>query len=306
MVSFSIPYRLDAPRLFFLLLLYGTILLFSFSPNAYGSGVVLIQKVGIPGEIDWINNTAKVHFSLDNGADFLSDSFLGSIHRSMGWLLSEMIVDHETKVSDKLKNSPEKEEELNEFIRKNIRVDSHYLSDGTVEVSGEIPLNRNVRDLFISRPPGKGSPIVRIMCPLCGQPWPKGKAVPEGFENIINTADPRDVDHSGLVIYVKDLLFLPCLAPRIINEDGRVIYDLSFADLSRVMHSGLMSYHGSGDDPEIRERAGKSPLTISAVGVAGMNRTDLVISIADSRLVHSSFHNLNLLSQCKVAVVVLD
>ena len=291
---------------FCLLLLSCAILLSSLSRDANGREEILIQKVGVPGAIDWMNHRGTVNFSLDNGDDFLSDSFLGSVYRSMGRLLSEMILDHETKVEEVLKNSPEKEDELNEFIRKNIRVDSHYLSDGTVEVSGEIPLNRDVRELLISPPAEKGSPIVPLMCPLCSQPWPEGRAVPEGFENSINAAYPSDVHHSGLVIYVKDLLFFPCLAPRIVNEDGRVIYDPSFADLSCMMQSGLVSYHGSRDDPGIEERVGKRPLTISAVGVAGMNRTDLVINVADSRLVHSSYHNLKLLSGCRVAVVVLD
>jgi hypothetical protein len=247
-----------------------------------------------------------VHFSLENGEEFLSDTFIFSVHESMRQLLSEITVDHNRKVGDVLQDSPKKLNGLKDFIRGNIKVDSHYLSDGTVEVTGEIPLNESMRKLFIEPPAEKGVPIVQLLCPLCNQPWPEGRGVPKHFEQIINTSDISGEHHSGLVILVKDLVFFPCLSPRIINEEGQVIYDATFADISDILRSGLVSYHRTGDDIEIAERVGEHPMMISSIGVAGKNRTDFVISVPDSKMVHSSFHNMQHLSQCKVAIVLVN
>jgi hypothetical protein len=268
---------------------------------------MLLQKTGFPGAIDWIQRNAYVHLSFESEKTVAEDSLKTSIYDTMRGILSEIVVDRERTIKDLLKSSPEMSEKLDAFIRGNLHTDRYYLSDGTVEISSAVPLERIFRELVLEPPVRKGSPIVRLHCPLCDQPWPEGKPVPKGFEQIMKGVGSLREHHTGLVIRVKDLVFLPCLSPRIINEDESAIYDLTFADFSVLLDEGLLSYHYSSEgDDALHGRVGENPLVISAIGVAGRNRTDLVLSTEDSKLIHSTFHNLQFLSQCRVAVVVMQ
>lgn len=83
--------------------------------------------------------------------------------------------------------------------------------------------------------------------------------------------------YSGLIIELGELKVERSMCPRILDEDGEVVYPDPdhLPDIDFVQDHGMLTYDKS---LETAKRAGKSPLIVQATGVAGKARTDIVVS----------------------------
>ena len=90
------------------------------------------------------------------------------------------------------------------------------------------------------------------------------------------------------------------LAPRILTENDRVVYDVTRAD--RAHDRGMVGYIDRPDHPAIRDRTGPQPLFIRAEWV--QEKIDLIVSVEDAgRIVHADQFT-NILAECRVAFVL--
>jgi hypothetical protein len=205
--------------------------------------------------------------------------------------------DAQTRVGDLLRKNPDQEERVTELLNHYIS-DQHYLTDGTMEYGYELSL---LPGIIAEIMPAQQSIqlVVPMLCPICKQEWPPDQKPPEGI-----TLIPKDneiSDFSGIIIDCRDFALTPCLFPKIFNESMLEAFSSDFADAHYVIRRGLAGYYG--DETEAESRIGENPLVIRALGVIGKKRTDIKISSADTKRIHSSQNILNLLRECRVAIV---
>jgi hypothetical protein len=184
----------------------------------------------------------------------------------------------------------------------NQRLGTKYLSDGTVSTEYEFPLTGGVLGLIL---PVTSTPrlLGRTACPCCGQPWPEGKEPPAGVK-LVPYEDSDVPEYTGILIDAKGLESRPALFPRVVTEFGDEVVGPDFAEPEQVGKSGLVGYFSDRIQALTADRIGPNPLIVRALGVAGTNACDLVISQPDAAQLHGSEANLELLSRCRVGFLV--
>jgi hypothetical protein len=182
------------------------------------------------------------------------------------------------------------------------RLGTKYLSDGTVSTAYEFKLTGSVLGLML---PVRSTPhlLGRTACPCCGQPWPEGKEPPPGVE-LVPYETPGTPEYTGILVDAKGLNARPALFPQLVTESGDNVFNTDFADPNQVTDHGLVGYFHDRAQALTAERIGSSPLVVRALGVAGPNSCDLVISRSDAARIHGSRSNLELLSHCRVGFLV--
>jgi hypothetical protein len=182
------------------------------------------------------------------------------------------------------------------------RLGTKYLSDGTVSTEYEFPLTGSVLGLML---PVRSTPrlLGRTACPCCGQPWPEGKEPPAGVKPIpYETGDAPQ--YTGILIDAKGLDSRPALFPQVVTESGDDVFSADFAEPAPMTQYGLVGYFHDRTQALSADRMGSYPLIVRALGIAGANSCDLVISRADAARIHGSKANLELLSRCRVGFLI--
>lgn len=174
-----------------------------------------------------------------------------------------------------------------------------YLTDGTVEYGFHMPLAPSLIAMLL---PATQSVqlVVPMLCPHCGQDWPAEIPPPEGLQ--LMPKETETTDFTGLIIDCRDTRLMPCIFPKIFDEKLQEVYSINFAAPQHTIERGLVIY-AKGDVIDHR-RTGDNPLRIKAVDVGGDKKTDIIISASDARRIHGSKHNLNLLRECRVVILV--
>lgn len=149
-------------------------------------------------------------------------------------------------------------------------VDRKYFSDGGVELTVEMALDGKLAELLV--------------------PTAQPSKVAQGSKDI----------GSGLVIVAKGLKVEPALAPRILDETGRVIYGPEFIQPGALKDNGIVGYLTSESAAEHSARVGGHPLTVKALKAQG---SDVVISAADAAKLSDTQSNLGFLAEGKVIIV---
>ncbi|MFP4417558.1 MAG: hypothetical protein ACOC4C_04400 [Fibrobacterota bacterium] len=159
-----------------------------------------------------------------------------------------------------------------------------YMSDGTVEITMEIPLDGTN---------GFGQEL------YTGQ---VGES--PSMTSFQGNAAKSSTVFSGLIVDCKDLGIKPAMSPRILDNDGREVYGSAYVSKSWAVKHGIVGYSKSVSDAAKLDRVGDTPGRIKAVKAAGQNSTDVVISQRDAADIRSASENLSFLSQCRVVFII--
>jgi hypothetical protein len=205
--------------------------------------------------------------------------------------------DAEMKVSDFLRAHSDREPGLKDLLP-NYRMNVHYLTDGTIEYGLRLSLKPEILSLLL--PETKPVQyVVPMLCPCCGQEWPTDRVPPVRL-----TLIPKEIEktaYTGIIIDCRDLDVTPCLLPRVFAEKLVEVFSIDFADPLCYIERGLIAY--TKDEIVENPRTGANPLIIKGLGLVANRRTDIRISSADAQHLHGSQNNLNLLRECRVAVI---
>ena len=90
-------------------------------------------------------------------------------------------------------------------------------------------------------------------------------------------SEPEPVNYTGLVIDARDLPIQRAMSPRILDEEGNVVYPdpKHLPDFDFLQDKGMAAYAASEQETK---RAGSHPLCVRAVDVFGPGPDDLVVS----------------------------
>lgn len=183
-----------------------------------------------------------------------------------------------------------------------------YLSDGSVEVTVQIPLTGALTDAILPTNFGGGQWLTggQPLCPICGQPWPAGKPVPAGVTLQQPTGYTSDAGgvFTGLIIDTRGLSVRPAMAPKILDENGNEIYGSKYVDRKWAVEIGMVGYDKDVNRARANDRVTANPLIVKALKTSGPNKADIVVSANDAATIHSAAANQNFLDKCKVMFIV--
>lgn len=251
--------------------------------------LVSILAIGIASaEMDWENVTIKSSAtSQAKAADLLKKE------------LYSLQYDDTKTVGDFLRTNFDRENRLTGLLFEYRRMKQNYLTDGSIEYVYHLPMTNKIMSLLLpDTKPVKF--VVPMLCPCCGQEWPIGKSVPEGLELVPKQIE--STEYTGIIIDCRSFKINPCLYPKIYNDLLEEVYSINFTNLSHVVDGGLVLY--STQDLYNNPRIGYNPLRIQAFGVIGEKLTDVKISSFDARRIHGSKKNIELLKECRVAIII--
>ncbi len=117
---------------------------------------------------------------------------------------------------------------------------------------------------------------------------------------------PREADadaYTGLIVDATDLNLKRCMSPRIVDENGRVLYPDArhLPDYDFLLDNGMASYHESAPKAN---RAGSRPLIIRAIDVTGSLEGDLVVSARTAEKILAANERGRFLSRWAVCFLV--
>lgn len=262
-------------------------------------GVVFCLSLAIADTVDYSNWTVKIETKESPQQELTVQANLGSIAKS---LIEKLLFDADRTLEEYL---AENGKIGRQFDRLNItpkESDVHYLSDGSTIYMYEVPITGPIMKLLVPGT-GGGIPIATLCCPTCGRPWPEDLPVPDNVK-LVPLENELTPQYTGVLIDARDITLNPALFPKFFSDEGKEVYGLSFATAEYVTSQGLLSYVTSFDDAYKSERLGINPLRITALKSTGKNKTDIIISTASAKMMHSSQHNLKNLEQCRVVVLI--
>lgn len=193
--------------------------------------------------------------------------------------LTSMVFDSDLYVSDVLNDNPSLNEKALSLIRKSTLAGVSYPSRNSIKVDLALPLNK------------KGQYNIFDM-----------------FYNVVYRYDPKPLityfnaakDFDCLVIDARGLDINAAIFPSVYDEDGNLIYDISFVDEKYLSEEGYLKY--IFDAKDITKLT--NPYSIVAWGARGRTKCDIVISNEDARLIASNKGLQNALRRCNVVVIL--
>lgn len=170
-----------------------------------------------------------------------------------------------------------------------------YLSDTSVEVIYEVSMND----------------ISRVLLPLA-------EKAPTLNYNDVNTSAPSSGTASsseatssqksggvtGIIIDATGLGLRPAMSPRILNQDGSVLYGPGQYSRDYAASNGVVGYAKSLDQAKGDSRVQGNPLVLRASSASGSSSVDVIISYTDSGALSTADASAGLLKNCRVMFVL--
>jgi TolB-like protein len=130
-------------------------------------------------------------------------------------------------------------------------------------------------------------------------------SAPDDAPPVHPTRERHDTDtakYSGLVIDARDLDLQRQMSPRILDEDGQVVYPdpAHIPGDDYLQEKGMADYTESVDSAK---RAGIHPLVVTALNVSGPGHDDLVVSNATAQQIRAANRHGKFLSRWSVCIL---
>lgn len=169
--------------------------------------------------------------------------------------------------------------------------ETKYLSDSSVEVVMEVPM----------------SGIMDILMPTAADAT--AAAVPE--PNIVVTEPPPAVvsDNpgapiTGIIIDARGLGLRPSMSPRVLTQDGQVIYGPGSYPRDFAIQQGVVGYHKDPEAAKSDPRVVGNPLTVRGVGTSGKLSADVVLTVSDAQLASQFPGFMDAIGACRVMFIL--
>ncbi len=159
-------------------------------------------------------------------------------------------------------------------------------------------------------PDGDVTVMKSVLMPLAPAPVAAAggdpAAPPEAASPDVSGGGPA----SGLVIDATGLQNpAPSFFPRVLTGTGEVLYSYQSAEIEYAYFRGLAAYatldpSGEPGPPVLSPREGHQPIRVTATGVAGAARSDLIVSAEDGRRIAAAAAAAPFLRECRVLVLM--
>ena len=215
--------------------------------------------------------------------------------RNLLRLVETTLLDSETTVQDGMLESDRIRTKIKGKIR-NVQMEGapRYMSDGSVNVIMKMQMREVVK--VLAEDPG----IKAFSAP---QEIKDPQAIGSTSTAIGSTSTASGV-FTGLLIDARGTEISPALSPKVLNEDGDVIYGFADVDRQFSLEQGMMGYLKDPQAARSNERIKDRPFEIKALHSSGKNNADLVISNADGVRLRQMNREQSFLREARVMVVL--
>ncbi|MEO0078880.1 MAG: hypothetical protein ABIK86_07790, partial [candidate division WOR-3 bacterium] len=164
------------------------------------------------------------------------------------------------------------------------------------------PINGAILTVILPQT-GDGKLLGKTACPCCGQAWPEGKEPPPGVR-LVPFESGNGTSWTGILIDATNLELKPALFPKVVTDEDQEVIGPGFASAEKLAQLGQVGWFRDRTQAFASDRVGSNPLIVRALRVTGANSCDLVVSNYDAARIHGSKANLQLLSECRVGLLV--
>ena len=166
--------------------------------------------------------------------------------------------------------------------------DIRYLSDTSIEIEMEVHMS-GISEVIL--PPAGYAPA-----PVAGgAPASAAPAAP---------AAPRPGTVTGLIVDARGLGLRPAMSPKIVDQNGGVVYGPGNFTREFAVKFGVAGYSKNLEQAQQDPRVVGNPLVVKGVGVQGANKADLVLAAGDVSRVKGAESSGKFLSNCKVMILI--
>ena len=215
--------------------------------------------------------------------------------RNLLRLIETTHLDSETTVQDGMLESDRIRTKIKGKIRRVQMVGApRYMSDGSVNVTMKMQMREVIKVL------AEDPRIKAFSAPHEIQaPQALGSTSTAGS----STSTASGV-FTGLLIDARGTEISPALSPKVLNEDGDVIYGFADVDRQFSLEQGMIGYLKDLQAARSNERIKGRPFEIKALNSSGKNNADLVISNADGVRLRQMNREQSFLREARVMVVL--
>ena len=166
--------------------------------------------------------------------------------------------------------------------------DIRYLSDTSIEIEMEVHMS-GISEVIL--PPAGYAPA-----PVAGgAPASAAPAAP---------AAPRPGTVTGLIVDARGLGLRPAMSPKIVDQNGGVVYGPGNFTREFAVKFGVAGYSKNLEQAQQDPRVVGNPMVVKGVGVQGANKADLVLAAGDVPRVKGADSSGKFLSNCKVMILI--
>ena len=215
--------------------------------------------------------------------------------RNLLRLVETTHLDSETTVQDGMLESDRIRTKIKGQIRQVQMVGApRYMSDGSVNVTMKMQMREVIKVL------AEDPRIKAFSAPHEIQaPQALGSTSTAG-----SSTSTASGGFTGLLIDARGTEISPALSPKVLNEDGDVIYGFADVDRQFSLEQGMMGYLKDPQAARSNERIKDRPFEIKALHSSGKNNADLVISNADGVRLRQMNREQSFLREARVMVVL--
>ena len=175
--------------------------------------------------------------------------------------------------------------------------ETRYLSDTSVEVTYEVSMNDISRVLL---PMAEKAPTLTYDAVSGSVP---GAAAPSPTQELVSSP-PTSGGVTGVIIDATGLGLRPAMSPRILNQNGSVLYGPGQYSREYAASNGVVGYAKSLDQAKSDTRVQGNPLVLRASSTSGSASADVIISNADGGALSSADATAGLLKNCRVMFIL--
>ena len=246
-------------------------------PDVNGPGAVIVKKEN--GLMNWTENyieatgmaVAPTGMKGAQGKALARRGATLDLQRNLLEFLKGVQVDARTTMNDFMAEDRVRSE-LSGVI-KNVEILSGEWDGEAYTITGRIKL-----------PPVRAVVAPRILVETYKEPKPKKSSG----------------RYTGLVIDARHLPLVPSMSFRVLDESGKAVYGMSFADYDRYLQSGLCAYYNNINYAKGEVHVASNPIVTKALKLRNGN-VDIVISNAAAAKIRGSSYDFR--KDCKVIIV---
>lgn len=275
-----------------LLLVLSLLFLFLFVINpSYGSQNFEVIERRLEGNINWtfMQFEANGLAELDPNATNISTNELLTLKKAeekgysnLTSLIINMTVDSKTRIIDLIKQDPEINRNLFEFVQ------NAYKSD--------IKYTNNMRIIYFLLPfILKNNSLYSVL-----------KLNRDYINEVpIYYSFPNTASFTSIVIDCRGYMLNPALKPKILNSLYQVVISFDNVSWEIIEKKGYINYICDITGlTELHDLVGENPYIIPAIGSYGINNTDIVISNENIAFLFGNPKNLDLIKNGKIILLI--
>ena len=233
-----------------------------------------------------------------SGRNFWREESREASMKKLSLFLESFLVDRKTRIKNILNNNPDFAREYTVFLD-SLRLDRFFIKEGQ-SFSGMFVLLRGNRSLL--------SILPLSWKQLDYQDLKPSEYVGDGYLDTEIKKSFRTnllpVRYTGLIVDVRGYGFQPSLSPRILSQNGKLVYGAEFLNPALGVQRGIVGFSKDMNSKEVARRTGERPLLAVALSVSGRFNADAIISHRDLQDLFRHPGSVKNLLKCKVIFLI--